>query len=239
MKKLITIIAFLLPMLAQAQQMNVSVDSVGMLGKELPDSVRFKVAELKITGPLNGADLKLLSQIVTRTRVNKKVQDECLVTAIDLSEAVIREGKEGMRTENNTMPNSLFAGAKALVKAILPENVINIGRNSFDNCESLKEVTIPETVITIGSNAFSDCPALEAIRLPNSLTKIEHDAFEQCTSLKEIEIPENVVEIEGNVFTGCKALTKVVINSNSMTAIGTSIRSTAAAPRSMEGRLPG
>ena len=118
MKKLITIIAFLLPMLAQAQQMNVSVDSVGMLGKELPDSVRFKVAELKITGPLNGADLKLLSQIVTRTRVNKKVPGECLVTSVDMSEAVIREGKEGMRTENNTMPNGLFAGAKALVKAI-------------------------------------------------------------------------------------------------------------------------
>ena len=218
MKKLLTIIVAIMPLAALAQSMNVSVDSVGMLAKELPDSVRFKVAELKVTGPLNGADLKLLSQIVTRTKTNKKVADECLVKSIDLSEAVITEGKEGMKTENNTLTTSLFSGAKSLEKAILPQNILNISRNCFDNCTSLREVIIPDGVVTIGSDAFSDCTALSSIHLPKSLTKIEHDAFEQCTSLTEIVIPENVIEIGNNTFTGCKSLAKVVFNGNNIRA---------------------
>ena len=197
---------------AHAQSMNISVDSVGKLEKQLPDDIRFKVAELKVSGPLNGADLKLLSQIVTRTKVNKKVVGECLVTSIDLSEAVIKEGKEGMKTENNTLPNGLFSGATSLVKALLPKNILNISRNCFDNCSSLAEMPIPETVITIGSNAFSDCPRLSTFDLPNVLTEIEHDAFEGCISLTAIQSPESVLELGDNAFKGCKSLSKVVIN---------------------------
>ena len=219
MKKLFTIIAILMPLMAMAQSKNVSVDSVGTLARQLPEDVRFKVAELKVTGPLDGSDLKLLQQIVTRNKTNKKVADECLVTSIDLSEAVIMEGKAGMKTENNTLPAGLFSGAKSLVKAILPKNILNVSRNCFDNCPALAEVTIPETVITIGSNAFSDCTSLTEIRLPNLLTTIEHDAFEQCTSLVAIDIPESVVTLENDVFGGCKALAKVNIQGN-ITSIG-------------------
>ena len=178
MKKLFTIIVAFIPLMAMAQSMNVNVDSVGTLAKHLPDSVRFKVADLKVTGPLNGADLKLLSQIVTRTKTNKKFAGECLVTSIDLSEATIVEGKDGMKTENNALPNSLFSGAKSLVKATLPDNTISIGRNCFDNCSALKDITIPETVVTIGAKAFSDCTSLVDLRLPEVLTKIENEAFE-------------------------------------------------------------
>ena len=120
MKKLLTLIAALMPLMALAQSLNVSVDKAGTLAEQLPDSIRFKIAELKVTGPLNGADLKLLSQIVTRTKTNKKIADERLVTSIDLSEAVITEGKEGQKTEANVLPAGLFSGAKSLVRAILP-----------------------------------------------------------------------------------------------------------------------
>ena len=104
-KKYLTLLFAIMPLMAMAQSMNVSVDSVGKLATQLPDSIRFKVADLKVSGPLNADDLKLLSQIVTRTKTNKKVLTECLVKSIDLSEADITE-----------LPNGLFSGAKSLVR---------------------------------------------------------------------------------------------------------------------------
>ena len=71
MRKLLAIGTLLLALgvaPCEAQQMNVSVDSVGTLALQLPDTVRYKVSDLKITGRLNGVDLKLLSQIVARQR---------------------------------------------------------------------------------------------------------------------------------------------------------------------------
>ena len=50
------ILTAMLPMMAMAQSRNVSVETAGMLAAQLPDSIRFKIAELKVTGPLNGAD---------------------------------------------------------------------------------------------------------------------------------------------------------------------------------------
>ena len=176
-KYILTLLTVLLPTLAMAQQMSIRVDSVGTLDKQLPDSIRFKVAELKVSGPLNGADLKLLNLIVTRTKVNKKVAGECLVTSIDLSEAGITEGKTGLKTENNMLPNSLFAGAKSLVRAVLPQNVLNISRNCFDNCTELKELNIPESVTTIEPYAFEDCAKLTTMDIPESVMEIGNNAF--------------------------------------------------------------
>ena len=68
MKKILVLLVALMPFVAMAQEKSVHVDSVGHLARLLPESERFKVADLKVTGSLNGADLKLLTQIVTRTK---------------------------------------------------------------------------------------------------------------------------------------------------------------------------
>ncbi|MEE1316795.1 MAG: leucine-rich repeat domain-containing protein, partial [Prevotella sp.] len=61
MKKLLTFVLALLPMIAMAQeQLNVTVDSVGQLETKIEESVRTKISELKVSGPLNGKDIKLL-----------------------------------------------------------------------------------------------------------------------------------------------------------------------------------
>ena len=120
MKRLIILLA-MLPMLFTAKAADITVDSVGKLATQLPDSIRYTMAELKINGPLNGQDLKLLQQIFTRTKTNKKNPAECLVTSVDLSGAIIVEGKEGLKTQNGQLPASLFAGAKNLQQVVLPQ----------------------------------------------------------------------------------------------------------------------
>ena len=218
-KIIITLMTALLPLMAMAQSKNVSVDSVGTLGNQLTDSIRFKVTELKVSGPLNGADLKLLQQIVNRTKVNKKNEGEQLVTSIDLSDAVISEGKDGMKTKANELPNGMFSGAKQLIKVVLPKDIINIPNSCFDGCKSLREIQLPDGVKSIGNKAFEDCENLTAINIPQGVSAIGSDAFENCRSLTAIEIPADVKKINNATFKGCQSLRSVTM-SKGVTSIG-------------------
>jgi hypothetical protein len=104
MKKLTIILLAALPLLAIAQgKMNVKVDSVGKLATQLGDQ-KFKVSDLTISGTLNGNDLKLLQEIVTRKKT--KNPDECLVSAIDISGITIASSndKGGFKTLPNELP---------------------------------------------------------------------------------------------------------------------------------------
>ena len=134
-----------LPMLAIAQNsVNIKVDSVGKLATQIGEQ-KFKISDLKVSGALNGTDLKLLQEIVTRTKTDKKNPDECLVTAVDLSGINIVESKDkgGLKTEANTLPKGLFAGAKNLSKVVLPESITAIESQAFQNCENLTSSNIP------------------------------------------------------------------------------------------------
>ena len=144
-------------MLFTAKAAEVKVDSVGKLATQLPDSIRFTIAELKISGPLNGQDLKLLQQIVTRTKTNKKNPAECLVTSVDLSDVIIVESKDGLKPQNGQLPANLFSGAKNLQTVVLPQSITAIGKSCFEDCESLTDLTLPESVRAIEANAFEDC----------------------------------------------------------------------------------
>ena len=177
----------------------IKVDSVGKLATLLPDSVRFTIADLSVSGPLNGADLKLIQQIVNRTKAKEK-NGECLVMSVDLSEATITEGKEGMKTKANELPNGLFSGAKALTTVILPQNITNISKSCFEDCKALVTMTIPETVTTIDNAAFKNCESLSAISIPGYVTTIGSEAFEDCKTLAVIEIPANIKEMGTQVF---------------------------------------
>ena len=88
MKRLLSILFAAIPMLAMAQGVtDVKLEAAGELSKHIGDSVKFKITELKISGPMNGTDIKLLQQIVNRTKAKEK-EGETIVTSVDLSGAV-------------------------------------------------------------------------------------------------------------------------------------------------------
>ena len=205
----------MLPMLFVAKAAEtIKVDSVGKLAALLPDSVRFTIADLSVSGPLNGADLKLLQQIVTRTKTDKKNPNECLVTSIDLSGATIEEGKDGMKTKAGELPSGLFSGAKSLTKAVLPQGITTIGKSCFEGCESLIDITLPETVIEIGNGAFEDCKSLTSLTLPENLKTIDANAFEGCKSITTMAIPAGVRVLEADAFKDCSALSSITLPEN-------------------------
>ena len=213
MKKLMILLMAALPMLAMAQEkVNVKVDSVGKLATQLGDQ-KFKVADLTVSGTLNGTDLKLLQEIVTRTKVDKKNPGECLVTALDLSGVTIMESKDkgGLKTQANELPKSLFSDAKNLVKVVLPSGIRTISKGCFSGCKSLVDVTIPASVTTIETEAFQDCESLAAISLPSGLKTLGNEAFEGCKSLVTIVLPNGIDEIAPQAFNKCKSLKSINI----------------------------
>ena len=122
---------------------------------------------MKVSGPLNAADIKLLHQIVNRTKANEK-KGECVVTSIDISEAVFTEGKTPVPT--NTLPNGLFQGAGKLTKVVLPAGITSLGKSCFEDCSSLTSVQIPESVTILDDETFKDCENLTSVKIPQSVT---------------------------------------------------------------------
>ena len=92
---------------------------------------------------------------------------------------------------------------------VIPEGVVEIGKNVFYGCDNLTKVVIPEGVKTIGECAFFECTKLKEVVLPNSLEVIGGGAFGLCP-LTNLSIPEGVATIGGGAFCNSK-LQKIVI----------------------------
>lgn len=188
MKRIICILLAAMPLLAMAQgRTSVKLDEAGQLASKILEDDRFKITELKVSGPMNGADIKLMQQIVNRTKAKEK-NGECLVKSVDLSEAIIIEGKDGMKTKANELPSGLFAGAKeiAMNSIDLPAALLSIGDDAFEKCTSLAEIKIPVAVTSIGSDAFYECSMLTRVELSAALKKIGGSAFQKCPMLREV-----------------------------------------------------
>lgn len=99
---------------------------------------------------------------------------------------------------------------KTITSITLPESIVEIGKNAFDECCSLTSINIPNGVAEIPMSAFSRT-AIESIVLPSGLKIIERYAFFECARLKSIVIPEGVTFIGFKAFAGCTELETVVL----------------------------
>ena len=93
--------------------------------------------------------------------------------------------------------------------------VTNLSRRSLAS-RNLRSVTLPDTILTINAETFEDAGSLESVILPSHLQGIGSKAFSQCVSLKEITIPATVTEINRNAFSGCENLRINVEKGNSV-----------------------
>ena len=100
----------ILPFTSSAQELTVTVDTVGQLASKLTEDIRFTMSELKVCGPLNGNDFRILQSIAGRTKPRRASDHKLLV--LDLSEATVPENKGGFRTREGVLPAALFINCK-------------------------------------------------------------------------------------------------------------------------------
>ena len=79
----------------------------------------------------------------------------------------------------------------------------------FGNCTRLHEVILPDRVMEIGREAFSGCVSLVTLRLPTRLLLIEVKAFAGCTELTTLVMPAGLMKIGIEAFSGCVKLCDV------------------------------
>lgn len=77
------------------------------------------------------------------------------------------EVKEGVTVFNGPKYNS------GITEVIIPEGIVEITNDSFDQCENLKTIKFPSTLKKIGSGVLGSCPALEKIEFDEKSSEIE------------------------------------------------------------------
>ena len=147
-------------------QTEVNVDKAGTLSSLLPSSEK----ELKVTGSINGTDVKYLRQLI----------NEGNVTSLDLSEVKI------------------VSGGVAYYESYKTENDV-IGECMFRECAKLRDIVLPSSVNAIQTNAFSKS-GIRKVDIPNSVSRVGGDAFAYCGSLATVVIGRRVSQLGQGVF---------------------------------------
>ena len=116
----------------------------------------------------------------------------------------------GINSGITDIPRGIFSGYKGITSITIPEGVVSIGDNAFEN-STITTVNIPSSLKRIGMRAFSYCSNLKTIQLPSELESIGSRAFSHCGALTSIVIPNSVNNIGDNAFDGCKNLTSAFV----------------------------
>ena len=213
------------PTLIEGNEGDVYVAEAGGLNEFVDDTNKYNIIKLKISGYLNGDDIRLIREMAGRD-VNGNETPGRLVD-LDISEATIvaggdyyylEDGQYKCWTSDNIIGKYMFS-ATILNRILLPNNAVSLGNCAFYGCTSLANISIPDNVVTMGIHTFRECTALTDVKLGNSVTKIDEYDFLGCTSLVNINIPNSVTSIGDFAFSECASLEQIDLP-NSVTAIG-------------------
>ena len=144
----------------------INVETAGTLSTLLTSTEK----ELKVTGVINGTDIKYIRQLVT----------EGTVTSLDWS---------GVR---------IVSGGEAYTGSYKTSNDV-VGEQMFYECSKLQQMVLPTNITAIQTNAFART-GLKKIDIPNSVTRLGGDAFAYCGSLDTVVIGQKVATMNQGVF---------------------------------------
>lgn len=111
------------------------------------------------------------------------------------------------------LPDRAFAGCFLLEKVVIPEGIMDIGEDAFNDCRSLINFPFSTVKGSIGRWAFSFCTNLTDLSIPKNITDIGEGAFRYCTGLKTVSL-FNTGNIGESAFENCINLIDVKISEN-------------------------
>ena len=127
----------------------------------------------------------------------------------------------------------VFSEWQGLRSVTIPDSVIYIGDNAFENCSRLTSVKFPlrwniselfpnsyQTLSTVvglqgdgyvSQSMFAGCENLNSVVLPNVCTEIEASAFRGLVRLESVTMPSGIVSIGDGAFAGCSGIRNVTV----------------------------
>lgn len=144
----------------------VNVETAGTLSSLLVSPEK----EVKVTGCINGTDIKYLRELVTDGRV----------TSLDWSAVRIVAGGlpycDGCTTADNIIGQKMFYNCSRLQAIVLPSSVTAIENNAFAGT-GIRQVDIPGSVRSVGEDAFAYCNSLEKVVVGAKVNSLSKGAF--------------------------------------------------------------
>ena len=131
----------------------------------------------------------------------------------------VYSSKNGNLYNKNKTEFIKYALAKSDTTFSMPDEVEQISKYAFYNCEYLESIILSNKVSVIGESAFMGCSNLKSINIPYEVKYIEKAAFHGCSSLSEITLSDNIVRIGDMAFYYCSSL-KMISIPNKIESIG-------------------
>lgn len=187
----------------------VHVEHQGQLATLLPESERYLISRLKVTGEVGGKDLNVIRDMSENKYGNG---NQGRLSKLDLSEARLVSGEKFIclgrefDTTDDVLRELFFEECYTLTNVILPKTLKEICYAAFTNT-SLTSIVIPKSVTTLSALAFN-VPTLNSIQVeegnPNYYSQ-NNAIYEKSTGklvrgCRASGIPEGVTEIGNSAF---------------------------------------
>ena len=171
----------------------VNVSKAGTLSSLLQDVTLEK--ELKLTGSINGTDVKYIRELLTAGKVTK----------LNLQEVRIVKGgvayNESYTTANDVLGDYMFADCSKLIACVLPANITSIGRYAFSH-SGIREVDIPNSVTRLGHASFADCNSLTKVVIGSKVSFLEQAVFYNSSTIQYAYVkPKTPPTLDAYIFT--------------------------------------
>ena len=145
----------------------VTVTEAGTLSTLIPASEKMEITDLKVSGSINGADIKYIcemagwldgSVIQSAKLYNLDLKDANIVDGgLEGTEWITQKDALGFTVDNQTYP-AAFRDCYSLRKIIFPSTVSLIGYAALEYCPNLSHVIFSSSEIDLGKGgAFKDC----------------------------------------------------------------------------------
>ncbi|MCR5239310.1 MAG: leucine-rich repeat protein [Prevotella sp.] len=187
----------------------VHVEHQGQLATLLPESERYLISRLKVTGEIGGKDIDVIRDMSFNKYGNDK---QGRLSKLDLSEARLVSGEKYLCSDreydltDDVLGDNIFFNCYTLTNVILPKTLREICNSAFNNT-SLTSIVVPKSVTTLATDAIS-VPTLNSIQVeegnPNYFSQ-NNAIYEKSTGklvrgCRASGIPEGVTEIGNSAF---------------------------------------
>lgn len=166
----------------------INVEVAGTLPNYIGFGNQFKYNSLRLSGKLNGDDIRYLREMAGRD-VNGK-ETAGVLTNLDFSLASIVKGGDCYYKKNEYSSGKLTTADN------------EIGDSMFEGC-NFSNLIISENAIKIGDKALYRCP-LTTFRLPSATKELNSNSFIGMATLKEFVVDSdnpNYLSLNGVLFT--------------------------------------
>jgi len=134
---------------------------------------------------------------------------------IEISEQNPNLSTDGIAIYNKNKTKLIKVCLKDIEEYQIPNTVIEISKNAFDECEKLKEVTIPSSVKVIKEKAFYECKKLKIVNGGENVETVDETSFNSTPWYHKTDMV-----ILGNTLLKCNLKDKVITLPEGIKSLG-------------------